>query len=57
MSLNIIMSSSAEQLMRQYCDNVARYGDSLCPTNIKPRHVTVVLNPAAKKRLSQKFQC
>ncbi|XP_011636985.1 acylglycerol kinase, mitochondrial isoform X1 [Pogonomyrmex barbatus] len=44
-----------EQLMRQCCENVAKYGDSSCPTNIRPRHVTVVLNPAAKKRKAKKL--
>ncbi|EZA62691.1 Acylglycerol kinase, mitochondrial [Ooceraea biroi] len=39
--------------MRQSCENVAKYGD--CPTNIKPRHVTVVLNPSAKKRKARKL--
>lgn len=38
--------------MRHCCEDVVRYGDSPCPTNIKPRHVTVILNPAAKKRLA-----
>lgn len=41
--------------MRQCCIDVARYGDTSCPTNVKPRHVTVILNPAAKKRFSQNF--
>lgn len=47
---------SVEQLMRECCEDVARYGDTACPTNVRPRHVTVILNPAAKKRLSQSFQ-
>ncbi|XP_071568150.1 acylglycerol kinase, mitochondrial isoform X1 [Temnothorax nylanderi] len=44
-----------EQLMRQCCEDVARYGDTSCPTNIKPRHVTVILNSAAKKRKAKKL--
>ncbi|XP_070158790.1 acylglycerol kinase, mitochondrial isoform X2 [Polyergus mexicanus] len=44
-----------EQLMRQYCEDVARYGDISCPTNVKPRHVTVILNPVAKKRKAKKL--
>ncbi|KAL6447224.1 hypothetical protein ACFW04_001482 [Cataglyphis niger] len=44
-----------EQLMRQYCEDVARYGDISCPTNVRPRHVTVILNPAAKKRKAKKL--
>ncbi|CAK9830198.1 Acylglycerol kinase, mitochondrial [Anthophora retusa] len=38
------------QLMRQYCETVSQYGDVPLPTNIKPRHVTIILNPAANKR-------
>jgi len=45
----------AEQLMRQCCQAVARYGDASCPMNSRPRHVTVVLNPAAKKRKAKKL--
>lgn len=36
--------------MRQCCEQVVQYGDGSCLTNIRPRHVTVILNPAAKKR-------
>lgn len=36
--------------MRQCCKEAAKYGDIPCPTNVKPRHVTIILNPAAKKR-------
>lgn len=41
--------------MRQYCKDVVKYGDAPLPTHVKPRHVTVILNPAAKKRLLQEF--
>ncbi|XP_029673153.1 acylglycerol kinase, mitochondrial isoform X1 [Formica exsecta] len=44
-----------EQLMRQCCEDVARYGDISCSTNVRPRHVTVILNPAAKKRKAKKL--
>lgn len=40
--------------MYQYCEDVVKYGDAPCPTHVKPRHVTVILNPAAKKRLVEK---
>ncbi|XP_066599322.1 acylglycerol kinase, mitochondrial [Prorops nasuta] len=43
------------QLMRQYCESVLKYGDTPLPTNIKPRHVTVILNPTASKRKTKKF--
>ncbi|XP_076239270.1 acylglycerol kinase-like protein Mulk [Calliopsis andreniformis] len=44
-----------EQLMREYCENAARYGDVPCPTNIKNRHVTIILNPTAKKGKAKKL--
>lgn len=44
-----------EQLMRQCCEDVAKYGDASCPTNVAPRHITVILNPAAKKRKAKKM--
>ncbi|CAL7934367.1 unnamed protein product [Xylocopa violacea] len=40
------------QLMRQYCENVSQYGDLPLPTNVKPRHVTIILNPAGQKIVS-----
>ncbi|XP_072761009.1 acylglycerol kinase, mitochondrial isoform X2 [Anoplolepis gracilipes] len=45
----------AEQLMRQCCEDVAKYGDTSCPINVRPRHVTIILNPAAKKRKAKKL--
>ncbi|EFN62771.1 Acylglycerol kinase, mitochondrial [Camponotus floridanus] len=45
----------AEQLMRQCCEDVAKYGDTSCSTNVRPRHVTVILNPAAKRRKAKKL--
>ncbi|KAG5328748.1 AGK protein, partial [Acromyrmex heyeri] len=44
-----------EQLMRQCCEEVVQYGNTSCSTNIRPRHVTVILNPAAKKRKAKKL--
>ncbi|OAD61585.1 Acylglycerol kinase, mitochondrial, partial [Eufriesea mexicana] len=44
-----------DQLMRQYCENVSQYGDLPLPTNIKPRHVTIILNPVAKKGKAKKL--
>ncbi|XP_011882144.1 PREDICTED: acylglycerol kinase, mitochondrial isoform X2 [Vollenhovia emeryi] len=41
--------------MHQYCKDVVRYGDASCPTNVRPRHVTVILNPTAKKRTAKKL--
>ncbi|XP_060821605.1 acylglycerol kinase, mitochondrial [Bombus pascuorum] len=45
----------ANQLMRQYCESVSQYGDFPLPTNIKPRHVTIILNPTAKKGKAKKL--
>ncbi|XP_014601075.1 PREDICTED: acylglycerol kinase, mitochondrial [Polistes canadensis] len=44
-----------QMLMRQYCEDVVKYGNEPCPTTIKPRHVTVILNPAAKNRKAKKL--
>ena len=40
---------SVNQLMRQHCESISQYGDLPLSTNVKPRHVTIILNPAAKK--------
>ncbi|KAL0100333.1 hypothetical protein PUN28_019594 [Cardiocondyla obscurior] len=44
-----------EQLMRQCCKDVASYGNGSCNTNSGIRRVTVILNPAAKKRKAKKL--
>ncbi|XP_076654981.1 acylglycerol kinase-like protein Mulk [Halictus rubicundus] len=44
-----------DQLMRQYCETASRYGDAPCPTNIKHRRVTVILNPNAKNGKAKKL--
>ncbi|KAK0170948.1 hypothetical protein PV328_008724 [Microctonus aethiopoides] len=42
-------------LMRVYCKEAVKFGDEpLSPTR-KPRHITVILNPVAKKRSSKKL--
>ncbi|XP_047359640.1 acylglycerol kinase, mitochondrial [Vespa velutina] len=48
-------SYDTQQLMRQYCEDIVKYGDEPCPTTMKPRHVTVILNPAAKNRKATKL--
>lgn len=40
-----------DQLMRECCESVSRVGDAPLPTTVKPRHVTIILNPVAKKGL------
>ena len=44
-----------EQLMRQYCESASQYGDAPCPNNVKHRHVTIILNPNAKKGKAKKL--
>lgn len=44
-----------DQLMRKYCAEIVKLGDAPLPTQIKPRHVTVILNPAAKKNNAKKL--
>ncbi|XP_043251580.1 acylglycerol kinase, mitochondrial [Colletes gigas] len=44
-----------KQLMREHCENVSQYGDMPCPTNRKNRHVTIILNPSAKKGKAKKL--
>ncbi|XP_076174287.1 acylglycerol kinase-like protein Mulk [Ptiloglossa arizonensis] len=44
-----------EQLMRQYCESASRYGDNPCLTSTKNRHVTIILNPNAKKGKAKKL--
>nr|CAH7735397.1 unnamed protein product [Callosobruchus chinensis] len=39
-----------QELMRKYCQKAAVYGKESIPTNLSPRHVTVILNPSANKR-------
>ncbi|KAG8310086.1 acylglycerol kinase, mitochondrial-like isoform X2 [Homalodisca vitripennis] len=39
-----------QQLMRKYCEEAVQYGDIPVPPTLKPRHVTVILNPAANRK-------
>lgn len=43
------------ELMRNYCEEIVKLGDAPLPTHIKPKHVTVILNPAAKKGKAKKL--
>ena len=36
--------------MREYCKEAATFGDQPLLKNLKPQHVTVILNPVAKRR-------
>lgn len=35
-------------LMRALCEEAKEYGDQTLPSGVKPRHVTVIMNPVAK---------
>ncbi|XP_043269650.1 acylglycerol kinase, mitochondrial [Venturia canescens] len=50
-----IESYDTEQLMREYCEEAAKFGAQPLRTSIPPRHVTVILNPVAKKRKAKKL--
>ncbi|CAG9858565.1 unnamed protein product [Phyllotreta striolata] len=43
-----------QELMRSYCEKAAKYGKKPLPIHLKPRHVTVILNPNANKRKANK---
>ncbi|CAH1174025.1 unnamed protein product [Phaedon cochleariae] len=46
-----------QELMRLYCQKAAEYGKESIPLNMKPRHITVILNPNANKRkASEEFE-
>ncbi|XP_046387608.1 acylglycerol kinase, mitochondrial [Ischnura elegans] len=40
------------ELMRAYCEEAAKFGEVPLPVGVKPRHITVILNPAANRRKS-----
>ncbi|XP_069704087.1 acylglycerol kinase, mitochondrial [Periplaneta americana] len=42
------------QLMRAYCEEALQYGELMLPKGGRPRHITVILNPAANRRTSKK---
>ncbi|XP_017877920.1 acylglycerol kinase, mitochondrial [Ceratina calcarata] len=44
-----------DRLMREYCESVSRVGDAPLRTTVKPRHVTIILNPVAKKGKAKKY--
>ncbi|XP_033225828.1 acylglycerol kinase, mitochondrial [Belonocnema kinseyi] len=44
-----------EQMMREFCVEAAKYGDIPIPPKVQPTHMTVILNPVAKKRKAKKL--
>ncbi|KAK3909100.1 Acylglycerol kinase, mitochondrial [Frankliniella fusca] len=47
-------SYECRQMMRAYCEAAREIGETAMPADTRPRHVTVVLNPAANKRKAKK---
>lgn len=47
-------SYECRQMMRAYCEAAKEIGEAAIPVDSRPRHVTVVLNPAANKRRAKK---
>ena len=41
---------STEQMMREFCEEAVKYGDMPISPKAQPTHMTVILNPVAKKR-------
>lgn len=42
--------SRSRQMMRAYCEAAREIGEAPMPVDCRPRHITVILNPAANKR-------
>ncbi|XP_011300465.1 acylglycerol kinase, mitochondrial [Fopius arisanus] len=42
-------------LMRAYCEEAVKFGNEPLPPARKPRHITIILNPTAKKRKAKKL--
>lgn len=49
-----IERSRINSLMRQYCEEANKIGEEFLKPTSQPPHVTVILNPAARKRKSKK---
>ena len=47
--MQIVLNRST-QMMRAYCEAAKLYGEVPISVDTRPRHVTVILNPAANKR-------
>lgn len=37
-------------MMREFCEEAVKYGDVPIAPKVQPTHMTVILNPVAKKR-------
>lgn len=49
-----VQSYGCKQMMRAYCEAAREIGEAQLPVDNRPRHVTVILNPAANKRKARK---
>lgn len=47
-------SYRSRQMMRAYCEAAKEIGEAPMPVDFRPRHITVILNPAANKRKARK---
>lgn len=50
----LIPFCSTQDLMREYCEKAALYGNQPIPVDVDPKTVTVILNPNANKRKALK---
>ncbi|KAJ8676710.1 hypothetical protein QAD02_012497 [Eretmocerus hayati] len=50
-----INSFKTFNIMREYCMEAAVYGNQIILPHQKPQHITVILNPVAKKRKAKKL--
>ncbi|XP_008558541.1 acylglycerol kinase, mitochondrial [Microplitis demolitor] len=48
-------SYQANLLMTAYCKEAVKYGDEIIPPTRAPRHITIILNPVARKRKAKKL--
>lgn len=51
----LLIFSRINQLMRQYCEEAAKYGDVIVDdVTVPPKRILVILNPAANKKSAEK---
>ncbi|XP_034253378.1 acylglycerol kinase, mitochondrial [Thrips palmi] len=50
----LMYSYESRQMMRAYCEAAREIGEAPMPVDCRPRHITVILNPAANKRKAKK---
>lgn len=50
-----IDSYDTQNMMREFCEEAEKYGDVPIAPKVQPTHMTVILNPVAKKRKAKKL--